>query len=75
MAGHTRLGSASLSAFISCWVIEYRRADLERIVAIASDALVDRKKIEVQAVVVPLVQDRHDMRQDSGVCLWSAEGS
>jgi len=41
---------------------------LKRVVAVASDTFVNRKQEKVQAVLVPLVKQLHDVRQYGGVC-------
>jgi hypothetical protein len=45
-----------------------RRADLERVVAVARDALIDREQGELEPVVVPLVQRLHHVREHRRVC-------
>jgi hypothetical protein len=51
------------SISFSCSSRIRRRTHLERVVAVSGNAFVDRKQKQVQAIVVPLIQRRHDMRK------------
>jgi len=52
--------------------IDEWRADLQGIIPISRDTLVDREEIEVQAIVIPLIEQRQDVGKNSRVYPLSA---
>ena len=40
---------------------------IKRRIPVPSDALIDRQQLQLQAIVIPLVQQSHDMSQDGAV--------